>query len=985
MKKFLPYMLLAFLAMPGLAMAAPSLLSPLNGNSWTLYVFGNGDAIFHILQSIKLLMLPESGETGFNSLLMFLATVGFLVLAIQAGFDPSKNLMRMFTYIMVVAAVHMMTMSVTANIRIKDAVTNYDNVVPGVPALVGVPAALVSEVGHWFTKTVETYYNIPSEMTVSGGAFNLFGRLMQESNEYVISNPELKKSLSAYVADCVVPAMATGKLQASDLMTSPDMTVTLSKATHEAILTKFWPVATPNTSGTGVTYPTQISYTPTGGSATSYQVEGGLGAIIPCSAAWQELDKGMKIHADELMGASARSWSKTGVLIPFETAMSSAMAMASSGGANAFGNYSRPQGYILQQAMLNSMNGSFRTAAASIGNNDVLMAASIAQAEQSQKSSWFTAARVFTNMMGYVYTTLQAFIFAIVPVVIIALMVPGLGKSIFTNYSQILVWLMLWQPMLSIVNYLITLFGKAQIASSLELASGVTMQNKFIMTEQTNDLMLAAQFLGTSVPLLTWGLVKGSLAFTEFISHGIGSSMAQQAGATAATGNMSMNNMSMDNASMNKFNTAMSSAVGAQTTMGYTSGAQTTQDAAGNVRMEQGSAMTKTSTAGITNQQASSISESASYMEQASQQMALAKSLSENNQFGQNNSKIAAATSAALDSATKSFTSAVASKDTKSMEKAAAGGIEVANSAHTSVQAGFETAAKISSDKAILGKVASLTTGISAEAALKGSATAAAAALINEKASKTEAQKDATDVSKSKGTGEGGSNTRSQGVSAANQNGESRDRSYSKQEQLQMSAAFGSAATAAKASSESLSTTASEALMTSAAGRWTDIDEARHDVLQSNGVGGVEANAAKLRQQVGSELVNNEQLQQMTDAAKAGIETSGAQKAPGMLASHPLQTGAPSAPRAVGGNVTAEVAAGQLSTAADIKGKEPEFDANQKTMDAKFEARKDTSAIGYGLERGVENATDMGKRIGAGTKAKADAGPSPLSGRAGRE
>lgn len=621
-KKALPFLLaIAALLLPELA-SAQSVLKPLDGNSWTLYVFGNGDAIFNILNAIKLLMVPDSGSTGFNSLMMFLATVGFLVLAVQAGFDPGKNLLKMFSYILVVSAVHITTMNIRANILISDPVTNYENVVEGVPALVGVPAALVSEIGHWFTKTVETYYTIPSELTVTGGTFNLFGRLMQESNEYVIVNPELKKSLSAYTADCVVPAMARGTLTASDLMTSPNMTTTLSLATHKAILTKYWPVGKPSTTGTGMSYPTELTY---GGE--TYPVEGGLGAVIPCDAAWSYLSKDMDLHAQELMDATAKQWSKTGVLVPFETGMSVAMSMASSGGANPFANYSKPQGYILQQAMLNSMNGSFRSAAAAIGNNDIMMSAAIAQAEQSQKSSWFTAARVFSNMMGYVYTTLQAFIFAIVPIVVIALMVPGLGKAIFTNYAQILVWLMLWQPMLSIVNFLVTLFGKAQISSTLELAAGVTMQNKFALSENTNDLMLAAQFLGTMVPLLTWGLVKGSLAFTEFISHGIGSSMAQQAGATAATGNMSMGNLSMDNTSMNKFNTAMSAAVGNQTTIGYTGGAMTSSDSGGDAKQEMGGSVTNVMQSGLTKAEKASASAGANASKSATDSLTALESL----------------------------------------------------------------------------------------------------------------------------------------------------------------------------------------------------------------------------------------------------------------------------------------------------------------------------------------------------------------------
>jgi hypothetical protein len=534
-------------------------LTRVDGKIWTQYVFGNGAVIADILTSIKLMMVPDVGSSGFNSLLMFLATLGFLVLAIQAGFDPSKNLMKMFSYIIVVSAVHIMTVQVSADIAIADPVSNYYTVVTKVPALVGVPPALISEIGFWLTKTIETNFVIPTELTISGGgAFNLFGRVLQATQNFKITKPELKQSLSAYIGDCAVPAMATGKISASELMDSTDMVATLSKASHNAIMTKYWP------DGSNATL--------AGDGSMSYAVMGGLGAVVPCAVAWKGLEDDLENHASNMLKSTGEQWAKTGVMVPFEAGMSAALALASNGGANQFANYNKPQGYILQQAMVTSMNGSFRSAAAAIGNNDVIMAAAVSQAEQSQKTSWFTSAQVFNNMMGYVYTTLQAFIFAIAPIVIIALMVPGLGKSIFVNYAQILVWLMLWQPMLCIVNYLVTLFGKVDIGATLAASQGLSMANQWVVRESTNDLMLAAQFLGTSVPMLAWGLVKGSMAFTEFISHGIGSSMAQQAGASAATGNISMGGMSMDNTSMNKFNTAMSSTVGSMATVGSTGG-----------------------------------------------------------------------------------------------------------------------------------------------------------------------------------------------------------------------------------------------------------------------------------------------------------------------------------------------------------------------------------------------------------------------------
>lgn len=585
------------------AAAAESVLSPGGGaNAWNFYAMGNGEAIASILSAIKMMMSPDEGNSGYGTVLLFMAIVGFVVLAAQAGFNPGKHLGRMFGYILVVWMIMLTTTNIKANVRVYDPVTNYDTVVTRVPALVAVPASIVSEIGVWMTRKMEDVFTVPSELTLSAGAseglaggYNLFGRMMSDADNYVITNPGLKRSLAAYAADCMVPAIARGKLSVrTDLLESTNMMDSLAKAQHPSILTRY-----------------AVDKGSSSSCAAKITDDSTTGATMSCTEAYTCMKADMEAHAEQLLNASARSWSSSGVMVPYETAMASALQYAGGGGgANAYANYSRPQGFILQKSMMSSMRGSFRQAAVQTGNNELLLAASISQAEQAQKTGWWTAAEVFKNLMGYIYTVLQAFLFAIVPIIIIALMIPGLGGKIFVNYSQLLIWLALWMPLLAIINYLITLFGKQDLYSIWSLSGGPSMQTEWTVSEKTNNLVVAAQFLGTSVPILALGLVKGAMAFTEFVSHGIGSSLATQAGATASSGNLSMGNMSMDNVSANKYNTAASSSVGTQDVMAFTNAgsAQQTLNMGGLAATANGGSMTQA----LSSQQAQSTSNQAS-------------------------------------------------------------------------------------------------------------------------------------------------------------------------------------------------------------------------------------------------------------------------------------------------------------------------------------------------------------------------------------
>lgn len=569
--------------------ASADLLNPARGTAWDLYVFGNAYVVEQVLTGVKLLMTSDS--SGFSTLLIFMATLGFLVLAIGAGFDPSKNLIKMFTYIIVAWGVSYGSTQLTANVVVQDRVDfGSEFYVAGVPALVALPAVVTSQIGLTFTEFIETYFTPVGDeiLNVSAGQFNLFNRMLEESSQFTWRSPELKKSLSAYVSNCVVPAIAQGRLSVQDLKTTTNMVAEFNKARHVSILTQYY-APEGRTS-----LPNVPELTPAADQAARDQQLAsarGAGLMLSCDSAMTALTEDMTAGAAAMLKAGNEAWRKAGVFTPFESAYATLLARASAQGGGASAGFGSPAGFIMQQAMLNSSSGAFRQAAVQTGNNELVQAAALAQAEQQQKSSWVAGFAVFNNMMGYVFVMLQTLIFAMTPLIIIALLVPGLGSKIFANYAQVLIWLTLWHPMLAIVNFILLMFGSSAFAESIGMAGGLSASNKYIISERANDLVIAGQFLGTMVPLLTWGIVKGAMAFTEFITAGVGSQFATQAGAAAASGNLSMNNLSMNNTSLDKFSTQMSSAVGFQSV------GVSTNAGAVNVRQSQGGTVTDRSEA----------------------------------------------------------------------------------------------------------------------------------------------------------------------------------------------------------------------------------------------------------------------------------------------------------------------------------------------------------------------------------------------------
>lgn len=522
-----------WLLIPVLLWASPAfaggVLNPASGNAWELYVFGNGAVVYSILNSVSAMV----NDSGYHALMEFVGVLGIFGTAIMVGFDASK-MPKMLAFVLGAFFVLYVSLDVTANVMVEDPVNNYTNVATGVPAVVGVPAAVISDVGHWLTEKVEQDFSLPNSLTVTGGdQFNLANSLMQSATQAQILDPYLKSSFAAYVSNCVIPELANGTLNAETILTSTDFFQAI-KVNNQAVLTPYYSSSYPN------------------------------GQLDPCSDVWALLYGDLNSDASSLLTANTSQWGGNGVSI-ISNGLTSAMTWLSNNTANQSADQT-----ILQTATLNMFNGTaMQEGAALSGNNGLVTSMAVAQAEQSQESSWFTGAQVFNNLMGYIYSVLQAFLFAITPILMAATLIPGFGFTVLKNFFQVLLWLILWQPMLAIISYIVSLYGQSAYGGVLAGSGGITDMNLPVISQQASHMVLAAGFLATMVPIIAWGLVKGSLAFSDFIMAAGGGALASSAGAQAATGNVSLDNQSMNNDAFNSKNFAHSIATGDTSSVTY--------------------------------------------------------------------------------------------------------------------------------------------------------------------------------------------------------------------------------------------------------------------------------------------------------------------------------------------------------------------------------------------------------------------------------
>lgn len=517
------FMMLVGLLAFGPAFADSYIAAPGNHSTWTVYAYGNAQAVSDTFRALA----NFAASNTFRSLVLMIGMIGVISVGVSSGFNG--QIARSFvSYIMVVMLTIYVLFGFKAGgalivrVEVQDVVDSTWKAPVDVPAVVGIPASVISEAGFQIMKQIEASFPLPDGMKMSNGApFNLATALINDASKAKITDSNLASSLSMYVQDCFIPSVARGEKDAQSLLVSKDFLGDLEVTNKALLVNTFLPNGTPTLVSCQEAYAAL---------KTAIEAEDSAGAYLTDASAWA--------------GTQALSVVNSAADTVAQWAMNGDGTSGSSGGA----------AMVKQAAVLSSFTGAFKQTAAQTGNSDFLTGLAVTQATNSQVSSWIVGAEVFNRMMGYIFAVLQVFVYAITPLIMAASLIPSLGPSLLKNFAQILLWLAIWQPMLAIVNFIIVAMQWSDLNGILggKANFGFSLSSMGVITEKTSNMRAAATFVGTMVPALAWAMVKGSLDFSRIIGSAVGESFAQGAANTMTTGNFSLNNGSMDSFTANK-------------------------------------------------------------------------------------------------------------------------------------------------------------------------------------------------------------------------------------------------------------------------------------------------------------------------------------------------------------------------------------------------------------------------------------------------
>lgn len=524
----------------------------------TAYAFGNAQVYKDIMDAASGLVT----DRGFLVLIYGVAVFTVIVYGgIAAG--SSSYMLKIASFLFLVLGVVKFGIEGKTNVHIYDPISGTSQYSTNVPNLVAYPAGFITNIGHTLTSKVEQYFSdVDDSLKVStGGGFNLGNSLIKASTTVYPSSRYLRSTINRYMDDCIVPELSNGRISINDLLSSDNLWG--SGGIMSNVSPSLWTVVYTGNNPSGSAVPCVAAGASTAVPNVTSKTYPGVSANNAFDYISQYFKQASEDWFIQTAGVDAATKSR------YLAALGAAKDYLLSGSVT--GSTSTSQ-LLEQSAGINMLNSTIQGLAAKAGVDSSALAFGVAQAEAAQKASWASSAVIFNDLVGYIFAVLQVFVVGILPVIIAMSLMPG-GLKIAINYGLVILWVATWEPLLAIINYTVLSYSKGQY--SYYFGNSYTYDNLPFISAMSDNFVLAASFLATVTPMISWGIIKGGMAFTSFVASALGQQYASMAGGIAATGNIAYNNRNIDTATMNKYDTVH------QVSAGFGTGSYALQGASG--------------------------------------------------------------------------------------------------------------------------------------------------------------------------------------------------------------------------------------------------------------------------------------------------------------------------------------------------------------------------------------------------------------------
>lgn len=485
------------------------------------YANWNGPQVAALFKAV----VGMTESSGYTVFLLTMTTLGLLGVTIAAVLRWKP--FEMLSWFMSVVLFYSIAFVPKITVTVEDARAMTAEVVTGVPIGLGLTAALSSKIGRFAANLFETALG-----DVDAAKFTKFGAVFPERAAAALAQAgpvtaETRAVLDPFLNRCVMPEILESPAKLTELMTTGNLAATVTAR--------------------GWTNPARVPMID--------------GSPVYCDAAAEKLLtllKTREVPAQEKLLMAKLSGGNTGSAV-LEAALKKAIPEAE---AKMLGISRTLSESLAHAVLLTEIPGAAEREA---GNFSMPLAGAVAlakaQGSLASEISFRTMGELAAAFLPKLRNLLEFILIAAFPIVLGMLVAFGAeGTRVARMYLTLFLWLALWAPIASVINYLLIHLDANPMNRIAEIYGGLTLEAADFIRDQGATSQAMAGYLMLLVPLISYLLARAS----DMGAASLASSMMQPAAGAAqsqsaqlsagnvAAGNASIGNSSINNANANK-------------------------------------------------------------------------------------------------------------------------------------------------------------------------------------------------------------------------------------------------------------------------------------------------------------------------------------------------------------------------------------------------------------------------------------------------
>lgn len=449
------------------------------------------------------------GTQGYGSLILIMAVIGLFCFCIQLSItrNPMVGLLWIVTY----CAITSIILLPNCTVVIQDRVDNNVYTVSHVPYGLGVLTSVVTTLGVGTAELFDSVFHLPQDLQYSQSGMLMGAQMVKAATHFQVVGGNFRHNLQGFVKQCVLYDVLLGKYTLSALANTPNLWTFVCAQASPA-------------------------------RAFVYN-----GQVVTCQTGAQKLSQDWKTalanstdeYAARLFPSNQNAKAQ---LLSYIGSSYQTLAQLSTSAAQT----------MQQNMMINAIQNGNLSFAASTNSQTAMADIALAKAQQQKREGYGLLYRLGVYWLPLVYTQLQLVMIGSFLIIILFLLFPG-GMRVLKNYLYSWIWLQMWIPTFTLLNFGITKAQMWQLSAMTQASAGghaLTLHTWSSLNQMNADLGAVAGFLVTLTPIIAGGFFKGFMSVFTTAANYIGGNVQSNAFSTATeavTGNLSLGNTQFEN------------------------------------------------------------------------------------------------------------------------------------------------------------------------------------------------------------------------------------------------------------------------------------------------------------------------------------------------------------------------------------------------------------------------------------------------------